>query len=66
MNQTVQMAGRLLDRFAHVIFAIQVKDVCDEVESVLVVLDFGVEASEVESVCEVLFVYFTEVLISTG
>jgi hypothetical protein len=45
------MAGRFLNRFAHFVFAIEVKDVCDEVESILIILNFGVEASEIETVC---------------
>ena len=60
------MTGRLLDRFAHVVFAIEIKDVCDEVKGILVILNFGVETREVEPVGQVLFVYLTEVLVSTG
>jgi hypothetical protein len=45
------MTGRLLNRFAHFVFTVEIKDVCDEVKSVLIILNFGVEASEIETVC---------------
>ena len=44
------MPSGFLDLLAHVIVAVEVEDVSDEVECVLVVLDVGVEASEVEAV----------------
>jgi hypothetical protein len=45
------MTGRLLNRFAHVVFTVEVKDVCDEVESILIILNFGVETGKVKTVC---------------
>ena len=60
------MPGRLLDGFAHVVFAVEVEDISDEVEGVLVVVDFGVEAGEVEAVCEVFLIDFAEVFVATG
>jgi len=44
------MTSRFLYLLAHVIIAIKVEDVGDKVESILVVLDVGVEAGEVEAV----------------
>ena len=38
----------------------------DEVERILVVLDLGVEAREVEAVREIFLVYLTEILVSPG
>jgi hypothetical protein len=60
------MAGRLFDCFAHVIFTVEIEDICDKVEGILIVLNFGVEASEIETVCQVLFINFAEVFVSTG
>jgi hypothetical protein len=60
------VAGRLFDCFAHVIFAVKVKDVCDEIKSILVVLNLGVETREIETVCQVLLVDLAEVLVSAG
>ena len=51
VDQSIEMTGRLLNRFAHVVFTVEVEDVCDEVESVLIILNFGVQASEIETVC---------------
>jgi hypothetical protein len=59
------MAGRLFDRFTHIIFAVEVEDVGDKVESILIILNLGVEASKIETVCQVLLVDFAEVFVST-
>jgi hypothetical protein len=66
VNQTVEMAGRLFDGFAHVVFAVEVEDVCDEIKGILIVLNLGVEAGEIEAVCQVLLVDLAEVLVSAG
>ena len=31
MDETIEMPGRLLNRLPHIIFAVQIEDVCDEV-----------------------------------
>lgn len=60
------MPRRFLNLLAHLVVAVEVEDIGDEVEGILVVLDLGVEASEVEAVGEVLFVDFAEVLVAAG
>ena len=60
------MTGRLLDRFAHVIFTIEVENICDKVKGVLVVLNFRIEAGEVEAVCQVLLIDLAEIFVPTG
>jgi hypothetical protein len=66
MNQSIKMPRRFFDGLAHVVLAVQVEDIGDQVERVLVVMDFGVEASEVEAVRDVFFVDFAEVLVAAG
>ena len=66
MNETVEVSGGLLDGLAHVVFAVEVEDIGNEVEGVLIVVDFGVQAGEVEAVGEVLFVDFAEVFVAAG
>lgn len=66
VDKAVQVAGRLLDGLAHVIVAVKVEDIGDQVERILIVLNFGVETRQVESVCEVLFVDFAEVFVTSG
>ena len=66
MDQAVEVPSGLLDGLAHVVFAVEVEDIGDQVEGVLVVVDFGVEAGQVEAVGEVLFVDFAEVFVATG
>lgn len=59
------MPGRLLDLLPHVIIAIEVESVRDEFESILIVLNFRVEARQVEPIGQVVFVYLTEVFVSS-
>jgi hypothetical protein len=60
------MSGALLYLLAHFIVHFHVKDICDKVESVLVVLHFRVESSQIESVRKVVFVDFAEVFVAAG
>jgi hypothetical protein len=64
VHKAVQMPRRLLNRFPHVVVAVKVKDIGDQVERVLVVLDLGVQAREVEPVGQVFLVDFAEVLVA--
>jgi hypothetical protein len=59
------MPRRLLNLFTHIIVAVEVEDVCNEIECILVVLDFGVEARQVEAVGEVFFVDLAEVFVAS-
>jgi hypothetical protein len=63
MYQAIQMPRRLFDLFPHVIVTVEVEDICNKVERILVVLDFGVQTREVEAIGEVFFVDFAEVFI---
>ena len=60
------MTGRLFNLFTHIIVTVEVEDVGDEVEGILVVLDVGVEACQVEAVGEVVFVDFAKVFVTAG
>lgn len=64
MHQPIQMSRGLLDRLAHIILAVEVEDISDEIEGILVILDFCVEACEVEAVGEVFFVDLAEVFVA--
>lgn len=57
------MSCRLLDCFSHVIVAVKVEYVGHEVERVLIVLNLGIQAGEVEAIGQIFFVYFAKVLI---
>ena len=59
------MPCRFLDLLSHVIVTVQIKDISDEVKSVLIILDIRVEPSKVEAVCEVVFVDFAKVFIAS-
>ena len=59
------MSRGLFYLFPHVIVAVEVEDICDKIEGILVVLDFGVEPGKVETVGEVFLVYFAKVLIAS-
>jgi hypothetical protein len=64
VHEAVQVSRRLLYLLPHVIVAVEVEDVGDEVERVLVVLDFGIEAGKVEAIREIFFVDLAEVLVA--
>ena len=57
------MSRRLLNLFPHLIVAVEVEDVCYEVEGILVVLNLGVQPSKIEPIGKVLFVNLAEVLV---
>ena len=58
------MPGRLLNLITHIIIAVEVKNVSDEIKSVLVVLDVSIEPRQVEPVCEVVFVNFAIIFVA--
>lgn len=58
------MTGRLLNLLSHLVITIEIEHIGDEIECVLVILDVGVEAREVEAVREVVFVDFAEVFVT--
>lgn len=60
------MACALLDLVPHVVVDFHIEDVCDEIESILIVLNLGVQTSEIEAIRQVVFVDLTEVFIAAG
>lgn len=66
VHEAVQVAGGLLNRLAHVVFAVQVEHVRDQVQRMLVVVHLRVKAGQVEAVGDVVLVDFAKVLIAAG
>jgi hypothetical protein len=66
MNKAVQVSSRLFYRLPHLIIAVQVENVGDEIQSILVILDLSVQARQVEAIREVVLVDLAEVLIAAG
>jgi hypothetical protein len=64
MYQAVEVSRRFFNRFSHLILAVEIEDICHQVERVLVILDIGVEAREVETIGEVLLVNFAKILVT--
>lgn len=58
------MPRRLLDRLPHLIVAVEVEDIGDEIQSILVILDFGVETRQVEPIRQVILVDLAEILVA--
>lgn len=54
-----------LNLLPHIIVAVQIKDIGDEIKGILIVLDVGVEAGKVEAVGKVVFVDFAKVFIAS-
>lgn len=65
MDEAIKVTSRLLDLLPQIIVGIKVENVGHQVQSILVVGDLGVQAREVESVCQVILVDFAEVFISS-
>jgi hypothetical protein len=66
VHQPVQVPGGLLDLLAHLVVALDVEHVGDELERVLVVLDLRVEPRQVEAVRQVVLVDVAEVLVAAA
>lgn len=64
MHEAVEVPGRLLNGLAHLIVALEIEDIGDEVQCVLIVLNFGVETRQVEPIGKVVLVDFAEVLVA--
>lgn len=60
------MSRRLFDLLPHLIIAVQVEHVSDEVECILIPLHVCIEPRQIEPVRQVLFVDFAEVLVASG
>lgn len=54
----------LFYRFPHLVVAVQIKDIGNEVEGILIVLDLCVESSQVESIRQVVLVDFAEIFVA--
>lgn len=65
MDEAIEVASRLFDLFAHVIIAVQIEDVGDEIQSVLIVLNLGIKTGQVKAIGKIVFVDFAKVLISS-
>lgn len=59
------MPCRLLDRFTHLIIAVQVENIRNKVERVLVILDFGIKSRQIEAIRQVILVDLAEVLVAS-
>lgn len=66
MNEAIQVPSTSLDLVPHVVVDFHVKDICDEVECILVVLDFRVESSQIEPISKVVLIHIAEVLVSSS
>lgn len=59
------MPRRLLYRFPHFIVTIQIKNVRHEVQSILIILNFGIEASKVKTIRKVVLVNLAEIFVAS-
>lgn len=66
VNQAVQMPSRLLNLLTHLILTFELKDIRDEVQSVLIVRYFSIKTSKIESIRQVFLVDLAKVFIASG
>jgi len=64
MYKTVEMPGRLFNLFTHLVVAIKIENIRNQIKCILVILNFGVQASEIETIGEVIFIDFAKVLVA--
>lgn len=65
MNQSIKMSGGFFYLLSHIVVAVEVKHVGNQIKGILIVLNLSVESSKVEPVREVFFVDLTEVFIAS-
>lgn len=58
------MPRRLLNRLPHLIVTIQIKNIRHQVQCILVILHFGIQAREVKAIRQVILINFAKVLIT--
>ncbi len=59
------MPCRFLDLLPHIIVTVKVKDISDEVKSILIILDIRIEPSKVEAIREIVFVDLAEIFVAS-
>jgi hypothetical protein len=64
VHEAVEVPGRLLNGLTHLIVALEIEDIGDEIQCVLVILNLGVETRQVEPIGKVVLVDFAEVLVA--
>ena len=63
MDEAVEVPSGLFYRLPHLIVAVEIENIGDEVEGILIVLNFGVQTRQVEAVCEIILVDLAKVLV---
>lgn len=66
MNEAVEVTGRAFNFLTHLVIAIVIKDVSDQVQSVLVMLNVDIETCKIEAVGDIVFVDLAKVFVATG
>lgn len=65
VHQAIEMPCGLLDLLPHVVIAVKVEDIRHQIQRILIVLHFCVQARKVEAIRQVLFVNLAEVLVAS-
>lgn len=58
------MSRRVFDLLSHIVIAVEIEDVCYEIECILVILYIRIETSQIEAVGKVVFVYLAEIFVA--
>lgn len=66
MNESVKVSRTLLNRLPHLIVAVKIEHIVDEVECILVVLHLCVQAGQVEAILEVILIDLAKILVAAG
>ena len=64
MNQTIEVPRTLLNLLAHIIIDLHVEDIGHEIQRILIVLHFRIEARKIEPISQIILVDLAEVLVA--
>jgi hypothetical protein len=64
MDEAIEVPRRLLNLLPQVIIHIVIKDVCNQIQSILVMLNLGVQARQVEAVRQVFLIDLAEIFVA--
>ena len=65
MHEAIEVTSTFLDLLSHVIVNFHIEYVRDQVQCILIVLHFGVQAGKIESIRQVILIDLAKVLIAT-
>lgn len=64
MHESVQMPGRFLYLFAHVVVDLHIEDIGYKIQCILIILNFRIKAGQIEAVGQVIFINLAKIFVA--